>query len=160
MSECRNRCREFRRVVICADPRDQLAGHEAEARRRAERRVAIGGIEPHAAVCQRIDMGCLYNRVSIGTGELRGQLICHDQDDVGGAAAFGHGVVLCTSLTRKLWSYRNTCICTFSTAFWLSIPRDASCFVNFRNIIRQGDDHTGRQDHQHPDPLGERQQLA
>ena len=36
-----------------------------------------------------------------------------------------------------------------------TVPRGASGFGRFGNVIRQRDDHTGRQDHQNPYPLGE-----
>ncbi len=82
MRESRHRGGKITGVVISAKAADQLAGHEGGTRRGAERRIAIGGIKTRAARRQRVEIGSFDNAMAIGTGEMRRQLVCHDQDDV------------------------------------------------------------------------------
>jgi hypothetical protein len=82
MREGRNRGGELAGVVIGRDARDQLARHEAEPRGRAERRVAIGRVETRAARRQPVHMRGFHERVAVGAGEMRRELIGHDQHDV------------------------------------------------------------------------------
>ena len=83
MRECRHRGCEIRRIVVGAVAADKLAGHQAGARRRAQRRVAVGGVEPHAAGGKRVEIRRFHDRMAVGAGELRRQLVGHDQYDVG-----------------------------------------------------------------------------
>ena len=84
--------RKFGGIVIGADPADLLPGHKGRARRRAKRRVAIGPVKPHSLRGEGIHMGRLHQRVSIGAGEMGGQLVGHDKNDIG---RLGHRVRSC-----------------------------------------------------------------
>ena len=83
MGECWDRGRKLGGIVIGPDLRHQLPGHEACPRRGTKRRVAVGRVEAGAARGQRIHVGRLDHGMAIGAGELRRQLICHDQNDIG-----------------------------------------------------------------------------
>ena len=89
MGKGRNLGRKFGTIVIGGDTADQLTAHEAKARRRAERAIAIGRVEFGTARSQGINIWCFYHLVAIGAGKLWRELIGHDQDDIGLFA--GHG---------------------------------------------------------------------
>ena len=70
------------RIIGGAVARHVTAGIEGHARRPADRRLAIGAFEQHAALRQRIDMRGLQGRMA-GAGQVIGaQLVGHDEKDV------------------------------------------------------------------------------
>ena len=79
MGKGRDRGGEFRRVVIGANLANQLSRHHGKARGGAKRTVAIGRIKSHPACGQSIQMRRFHHLMTIGTGEMWRQLICHDQ---------------------------------------------------------------------------------
>ena len=77
-----NRGRELRSVVIRADLGDELASHERKPCGGAQRRVAVRSVEAHAPCGERIKVRGLHDRVAVGAGELRRELVRHDHHDV------------------------------------------------------------------------------
>ena len=82
MREGRDSRRELCAVVIGGNARDMLARHKAEPRGRAQRRIAIGRIKARTARRKGIYVGCLHQRMTVCPGEMRGELIGHDENDV------------------------------------------------------------------------------
>ncbi len=73
---------ELGRVVIGADRRGQPAGEEHRARRRAERGVAIGGIEHDGPIGERVDRRRASDPVAIGGQRAGSELVGHKDQDV------------------------------------------------------------------------------
>jgi hypothetical protein len=83
MGESRNVGGEFGGVVIGADGRGQTPGHQGIARGRAQRAVAVGGIEHHPLPGQRVHMGRPGDPVAVGRQGAGGQLVGHQDQDIG-----------------------------------------------------------------------------
>ena len=67
------------------------AGIKRHSRRPADRRVAIGSLEPHTTPCQGIDVRCLQEGMSIATQVVGPELIRHDEQDI---AHFRHAPII------------------------------------------------------------------
>ena len=80
--------RELRSVVIGADLGDELTCHEREPCGGAQWRVAVRSVKAHAACGERIKVRGLHDRMPVGAGELRRELVRHDHHDVW---SLGHG---------------------------------------------------------------------
>ena len=81
--EGRHRGRELRGVVPGADLGGRPPGQHREPGRRAQRRGAVGRVEARPALGEGIQGGRAHERMAVGAGEVRRQLIRHDQQDVG-----------------------------------------------------------------------------
>lgn len=60
--------------------------HKAGARRRRERVLHEGAVEPHTTLCQSVDVGCrckLGYCATISTDTLKGMVVTHNVNDVG-----------------------------------------------------------------------------
>ena len=73
---------EIGSVVVGADLARQLAAHQGEARRCAQRAVAIGGVEHHALCRQAAEVGQLDRGRPVERQHRRGHLIGHDEKNV------------------------------------------------------------------------------
>ena len=88
---------EICRVIVGPDLARQLAADQGEARRRAQRAVAVGCVEHHALCGQAAQIWQLDRGRSIDRQHRRGHLIGHDEKNVlalHGASAF-HRRCLC-----------------------------------------------------------------
>ncbi len=83
MSKGRNVAGEVRSVVERSDARRQRPGQHGVARGRAERAVAIGRLEHHAAIGQPLEMGCLDHGMPVEREEARRHLVGHQKEDIG-----------------------------------------------------------------------------
>ncbi len=79
--------RELGGVVPGGDAARQLSRHQREARGRAERRIAIGAVEHHAALGERLQVRGLHERMTVSRQRLRRHLVEHDEEDVRALAA-------------------------------------------------------------------------
>ena len=120
MGERRRRRRKLAGVVPRADRRDGTTRQHREARRRTQRRVTVGGIEAHATAGQRVEVWCRHHRMAVRTGELRGQLVGHDQHDVLHRASVNDGATPVKRSVRPLGSCARAVVrCTMAS--WLTI---------------------------------------
>ena len=104
MREGRDVGRELGRVVVGADGRRQPPGHEDVAGRRAERAVAVGGLERDAAGRQRIDIRRLRRSAAIGREHAGSKLIRHQYQYVRPTCHFSHAPLL---FPRPAWKKRD-----------------------------------------------------
>ena len=101
MGECRHIGGELGRIVVGADGRRQPSRHEDVAGRRAERAVAVGGLESDAAGRQRIDIRRLGRSAAIGREHAGGKLIRHQYQYVRPTCHFLHAPLLFPVLLGK-----------------------------------------------------------
>ena len=83
VSDRRHRTGEVRCIVVAPGSGRQLARHQAIARRRAQRTVAVGVLEDHALGRQSVDMGRAGDRVAVTAQGRGGHLVVHDDQHVG-----------------------------------------------------------------------------
>ncbi len=81
---------ELAGVVERADARRELAGKKREARRCAQREIAVGILENGGALGERLQVRRFHDRVAVERQDGGRQLIGHDEQDVG----FSHRVSL------------------------------------------------------------------
>ena len=82
-------------VVVGADLRWQPAADQGEARRRAERAVAVGRVEHHGLLGQLHQVGHLHRRGGIVQRQDRcGHLVGHDEEDVRALHGGGYSILL------------------------------------------------------------------
>ena len=73
---------ERRCVVPSAGVADELAGHEGDAGRDAQRGVAVGVVEGDSLRCQALHVGRLDQRVAVDAREHASVFVGHDHQDV------------------------------------------------------------------------------
>ena len=83
MSEGRHLRREFSRIVVGTDRRYLAARQQGKPRGRAQRAIAVERFEEDALRSQGIDVRCLRDPVSIGWKGARGELIGHQNEEIG-----------------------------------------------------------------------------
>jgi hypothetical protein len=93
MRERRHRRRQLAGVVVGADGGRQPAAQHGEAGRRADRRVAVGGVEHHAAVGDRLQMRRLHHPAAIAGQGCGRHLVGHHEEDV----RLCHGLAACAT---------------------------------------------------------------
>ena len=81
-------------IVVDLDPRGQPPAHQRSTRRRAQREIAVGGLEHHALRRQPVEMRGADHRMAVGTQRQGGELVGHDHQDVrlGHRALFASGL--------------------------------------------------------------------
>src|SRR6185437_8500347 len=89
---------EFSGIVVSADLRRQLPGREGKSRWRAQRAVAVEGIEDHPLGGESIDVRRAGNEAAVGPQRARGQLIGHENEEIG---TVGHGCFLLKVAARS-----------------------------------------------------------
>lgn len=83
MGVCGGVCGQIGCVVVGANLGGQLTGHHDEPRRRAKRRVAVGGVEDNTFLRQLVQVGSFDGRVLVVESQQGGRhLVGHDIEDV------------------------------------------------------------------------------